>query len=80
MLTADKTIATTMEDSAKFLHLTFDSGAEDAATAASSGACDWGGDDTSMPAFPPPSFDKSTAELEAEPGWSIFDLARCFRR
>ena len=38
VLTADKTIATTMEDSAKFLHLTFDSGAEDAATAASSGA------------------------------------------
>ena len=79
-----------MEDSAKFLHLTFDSGAEDAATAASSGTCDWSGDDTSMPAFPPPSFDRSTAELEAEPGWSIltslvvldFDFRRvklCFR-
>jgi hypothetical protein len=90
VLTADKTIATTMEDSAKFLHLTFDSGAEDAATAASSGTCDWSGDDTSMPAFPPPSFDRSTAELEAEPGWSIltslvvldFDFRRvklCFR-
>jgi hypothetical protein len=38
VVTTDTTIANTTEDSAKFLHFTSESGAEDAATAASSGA------------------------------------------
>ncbi len=68
--TTETMIATTMEDIVKFLHLTFDSAAEDEVAREFWAAFDWRGDDNSLHAFPL-SFAKRTAELEAESGWSI---------